>query len=114
VQPFDSKEVDFDFSLEDLETIKVIGKGSGGVVQLVRHKWAGSLFALKVIVPPTIFLIFFFTFSPHLKSWLFNFFISHKSLCLHSSFFFLLKKVNQRQLISVFTGYPDEYTRRNS
>jgi hypothetical protein len=60
VQPFDSKEVDFDFSLEDLETIKVIGKGSGGVVQLVRHKWAGSLFALKVIVPPTIFLIFFF------------------------------------------------------
>lgn len=47
--PFDGKEVDFDFSLEDLETIKVIGKGSGGVVQLVRHKWAGSLFALKVI-----------------------------------------------------------------
>ncbi|KAG5225562.1 mitogen-activated protein kinase kinase [Salix suchowensis] len=47
--PFDSKEVDFDFSLEDLETIKVIGKGSGGVVQLVRHKWVGSLFALKVI-----------------------------------------------------------------
>ncbi|KAK3439068.1 mitogen-activated protein kinase kinase 6 [Eucalyptus grandis] len=43
------KELDLDFSLEDLETIKVIGKGSGGVVQLVRHKWVGKLFALKVI-----------------------------------------------------------------
>ncbi|WOG94314.1 hypothetical protein DCAR_0313607 [Daucus carota subsp. sativus] len=38
-----------DFQLEDLETIKVIGKGGGGVVQLVRHKWVGTLFALKVI-----------------------------------------------------------------
>lgn len=42
------KELDLQFSLEDLETIKVIGKGSGGVVQLVRHKWVGTLFALKV------------------------------------------------------------------
>lgn len=41
--------IDLQFSLEDLETIKVIGKGSGGVVQLVRHKWVGTLFALKVI-----------------------------------------------------------------
>lgn len=49
-QPADSKELDFEFSLEDFETIKVIGKGSGGVVQLVRHKWIGKLFALKVIV----------------------------------------------------------------
>ncbi|KAF8370031.1 hypothetical protein HHK36_009640 [Tetracentron sinense] len=47
--PSDSKDLDFQFSLEDLETIKVIGKGSGGVVQLVRHKWVGTLFALKVI-----------------------------------------------------------------
>ncbi|XP_024980027.1 mitogen-activated protein kinase kinase 6-like [Cynara cardunculus var. scolymus] len=45
----DAKEIDLQFSLEDLETIKVIGKGSGGVVQLVRHKWIGTLFALKVI-----------------------------------------------------------------
>ncbi|KAI3923815.1 hypothetical protein MKW92_030831 [Papaver armeniacum] len=45
----DAKEFDIQFVLEDLETIKVIGKGSGGVVQLVRHKWAGTLFALKVI-----------------------------------------------------------------
>ncbi|GMI94848.1 ARABIDOPSIS THALIANA MAP KINASE KINASE 6, ARABIDOPSIS NQK1, MAP kinase kinase 6 [Hibiscus trionum] len=41
--------VDFQFSLEDLETVKVIGKGSGGVVQLVRHKWSGNSFALKVV-----------------------------------------------------------------
>ncbi|KAG4996875.1 hypothetical protein JHK85_028314 [Glycine max] len=48
-QPSDGKELEFDFLLDDLETIKVIGKGSGGVVQLVRHKWVGRLFALKVI-----------------------------------------------------------------
>jgi hypothetical protein len=35
-------------SMDDLEMIQVIGKGSGGVVQLVRHKWVGTLFALKV------------------------------------------------------------------
>eukprot|EP00268_Persea_americana_P012292 TRINITY_DN15174_c0_g1_i3.p1 TRINITY_DN15174_c0_g1~~TRINITY_DN15174_c0_g1_i3.p1 ORF type:complete len:130 (+),score=24.65 TRINITY_DN15174_c0_g1_i3:87-476(+) len=46
-RPADAKEVNHQFSLEDLETIKVIGKGSGGVVQLVRHKWLGTLFALK-------------------------------------------------------------------
>ncbi|XP_047260488.1 mitogen-activated protein kinase kinase 6-like [Capsicum annuum] len=46
--PSETKEIDLQFSLEDLETIKVIGKGSGGVVQLVRHKWVGTLFALKV------------------------------------------------------------------
>ncbi|XP_057536264.1 mitogen-activated protein kinase kinase 6 [Amaranthus tricolor] len=45
----DVKELDFQVSPEDLESIKVIGKGSGGVVQLVRHKWNGKLFALKVI-----------------------------------------------------------------
>lgn len=45
----DVKELDLQFSLEDLETIKVIGKGSGGLVQLVRHKWVGTLFALKAI-----------------------------------------------------------------
>ncbi|CAL8172086.1 unnamed protein product [Prunus armeniaca] len=48
-QTSDSKELNLEISLEDLETIKVIGKGSGGVVQLVRHKWVGNLFALKVI-----------------------------------------------------------------
>lgn len=48
-QPPEIKELDTRFSLEDLETIKVIGKGSGGVVQLVRHKWLGTFFALKGI-----------------------------------------------------------------
>lgn len=47
-QQSDAKELDFQVKLEDLETVKVIGKGSGGVVQLVRHKWVGKLFALKV------------------------------------------------------------------
>ncbi|CAI9106391.1 OLC1v1005534C1 [Oldenlandia corymbosa var. corymbosa] len=47
--PSESKEMDLQISLEDLETIKVIGKGSGGVVQLVRHKWVRKMFALKVI-----------------------------------------------------------------
>jgi mitogen-activated protein kinase kinase 1 len=36
-------------SLEDLETVKVIGKGSSGVVQLVRHKWTNRIYALKAI-----------------------------------------------------------------
>lgn len=35
-------------SLSDLETVKVIGKGSGGVVQLVRHRWTNQTYALKV------------------------------------------------------------------
>lgn len=35
--------------LEDLETVQVIGKGSSGVVQLVRHKWTNEVFALKAI-----------------------------------------------------------------
>ncbi|XP_010545320.1 PREDICTED: mitogen-activated protein kinase kinase 6 isoform X2 [Tarenaya hassleriana] len=48
-RPSDSKELDFEITPEDLETVKVIGKGSGGVVQLVRHKWVGKLFAMKVI-----------------------------------------------------------------
>ncbi|KAL5212886.1 hypothetical protein ABZP36_023733, partial [Zizania latifolia] len=36
-------------SLDDLDAIKVIGKGRSGTVQLVRHKWTGQFFALKVI-----------------------------------------------------------------
>ncbi|KAK9032092.1 hypothetical protein V6N11_056375 [Hibiscus sabdariffa] len=35
---------------QDLRLHGVIGKGSGGVVQLVRHKWQGNSFALKVFV----------------------------------------------------------------
>jgi mitogen-activated protein kinase kinase 1 len=40
---------DVQLSMDDLEMIQVIGKGSGGVVQLVQHKWVGTLYALKVI-----------------------------------------------------------------
>ena len=39
---------DGNISLSDLETVKVLGKGSGGVVQLVRHKWTNETYALKV------------------------------------------------------------------
>ncbi|XP_024017118.1 mitogen-activated protein kinase kinase 2 isoform X2 [Morus notabilis] len=44
IQPTDNQ-----LSLADIDTIKVIGKGSGGIVQLVRHKWTSQFFALKVI-----------------------------------------------------------------
>ncbi|ERN04857.1 hypothetical protein AMTRI_Chr05g63780 [Amborella trichopoda] len=44
IQPLDNQ-----LTLADLDTIKVIGKGSGGIVQLVRHKWTGQFFALKII-----------------------------------------------------------------
>lgn len=43
------KVEDVQLSMDDLEMIQVIGKGSGGVVQLVRHKWVGTFYALKVI-----------------------------------------------------------------
>ncbi|KZV29656.1 mitogen-activated protein kinase kinase 2-like [Dorcoceras hygrometricum] len=35
--------------LADFEAIQVIGKGNGGIVRLVQHKWTGQFFALKVI-----------------------------------------------------------------
>ncbi|KAK8454790.1 hypothetical protein SEVIR_4G034500v4 [Setaria viridis] len=44
IEPLDSQ-----LSLDDLDVIKVIGKGSSGNVQLVRHKFTGQFFALKVI-----------------------------------------------------------------
>ncbi|XP_056176881.1 mitogen-activated protein kinase kinase 2 isoform X3 [Syzygium oleosum] len=43
------KPTDNQLSLADIDTIKVIGKGNGGIVQLVQHKWTGQFFALKVI-----------------------------------------------------------------
>ncbi|GER34368.1 MAP kinase kinase [Striga asiatica] len=46
VQPSESENL---LSLDDFEAIKVIGKGNGGVVHLVRHKWTGQFFALKII-----------------------------------------------------------------
>ncbi|CAL5046081.1 unnamed protein product [Urochloa decumbens] len=44
IEPLDSQ-----LSLDDLDVIKVIGKGSSGNVQLVRHKFTGQFFALKVL-----------------------------------------------------------------
>ncbi|KMZ72687.1 Protein kinase [Zostera marina] len=49
VKQEDCNEPEVQFSPEDLETVKVIGKGSSGVVQLVRHKWTKVFFALKGI-----------------------------------------------------------------
>ncbi|KAH7681925.1 Mitogen-activated protein kinase kinase protein [Dioscorea alata] len=43
------KPTDNQLNLADIDLVKVIGKGSGGIVQLVRHKWTGQFFALKVI-----------------------------------------------------------------
>ncbi|KAF8393588.1 hypothetical protein HHK36_021832 [Tetracentron sinense] len=43
------KPSDNQLNLADIETIKVIGKGNGGIVQLVQHKWTGQFFANKVI-----------------------------------------------------------------
>ncbi|XWS17447.1 hypothetical protein CRYUN_Cryun33cG0068600 [Craigia yunnanensis] len=40
---------DNQLNLEDMDAVKVIGKGNGGIVQLVQHKWTGQFFALKVI-----------------------------------------------------------------
>lgn len=40
---------DVELLREDLEVNKVIGRGSGGTVQLVRHKGQGTFYALKVL-----------------------------------------------------------------
>ncbi|KAG9451812.1 hypothetical protein H6P81_004716 [Aristolochia fimbriata] len=48
-QPPLVKPSDNQLTLADIDTIKVIGKGSGGIVQLVRHKFTGQFFAMKVI-----------------------------------------------------------------
>ncbi|RLM54372.1 mitogen-activated protein kinase kinase 2-like isoform X3 [Panicum miliaceum] len=44
IEPLDSQ-----LSLDDLDVIKVIGKGSSGHVQLVRHKFTRQFFALKIL-----------------------------------------------------------------
>ncbi|XP_004507967.1 mitogen-activated protein kinase kinase SIPKK [Cicer arietinum] len=43
------KATDDQLSLADIDAVKVVGKGNGGVVQLVQHKWTNQFFALKVI-----------------------------------------------------------------
>ncbi|KAL0315798.1 UNVERIFIED_CONTAM: Mitogen-activated protein kinase kinase [Sesamum radiatum] len=44
IQPSDNQ-----LSLADFDAVQVIGKGNGGIVRLVQHKWTGQFFALKVI-----------------------------------------------------------------
>ncbi|KAG8367196.1 hypothetical protein BUALT_Bualt16G0047500 [Buddleja alternifolia] len=44
IQPSDNQ-----LSLADFDAGQVIGKGNGGIVRLVQHKWTGQFFALKVI-----------------------------------------------------------------
>lgn len=44
IQPSDNQ-----LSLADFDAVKVIGKGNGGIVRLVQHKWTEQFFALKVI-----------------------------------------------------------------
>ncbi|KAK1285344.1 Mitogen-activated protein kinase kinase 2 [Acorus calamus] len=64
-EPTPIKASDNQLTLADIDTIKVIGKGSGGTVQLVRHKWTGQFFALKVPMDLTLksaFVIPFPTF----------------------------------------------------
>ncbi|KAK7281248.1 hypothetical protein RIF29_09052 [Crotalaria pallida] len=43
------RPLDNQLNLADIDTIKVIGKGNGGIVQLVQHKWTNQFFALKEI-----------------------------------------------------------------
>ena len=47
-QPPPIKPLDNKISLTDVKTIKMIGSGSGGIVQLVQHKVTNQFFALKV------------------------------------------------------------------
>ncbi|PKU77726.1 mitogen-activated protein kinase kinase 2 isoform X1 [Dendrobium catenatum] len=43
------RPLDNQLALADMDIVKVIGNGSAGIVQLVRHKWTGQFFALKII-----------------------------------------------------------------
>ncbi|THG12477.1 hypothetical protein TEA_022982 [Camellia sinensis var. sinensis] len=44
IQPLDNQ-----ICLADFDAIKVVGKGTSGIVRLVQHKWTRQFFALKVI-----------------------------------------------------------------
>ncbi|KAF5952993.1 hypothetical protein HYC85_010937 [Camellia sinensis] len=48
VQPPLIRPSDNQISLADFDAIKVIGKGNGGIVRLVQHKWTSQFFALKM------------------------------------------------------------------
>ena len=59
IEPLDNQ-----LSLDDLDVIKVIGKGSSGNVQLVRHKFTGQFFALKVFPRHSFFDAAYLWFFP--------------------------------------------------
>uniref|UniRef100_A0A7I4CTT7 mitogen-activated protein kinase kinase n=1 Tax=Physcomitrium patens TaxID=3218 RepID=A0A7I4CTT7_PHYPA len=44
-----SSSPDGQLSIADLELVRFLGKGAGGTVQLVRHKWTNVNYALKAI-----------------------------------------------------------------
>jgi hypothetical protein len=110
------KPSDNQLSLDDLDSIKVIGKGSSGIVQLVRHKWTGQFFALKVL--SEMFTLFF----P----------LAYDSLCLLCQAFVMISLLYLRrerylartliclsivrlylhQCIIVVAGYTTQYSRR--
>jgi hypothetical protein len=59
LQPPPIEPLDNQLSLADLEVIKVIGKGSSGNVQLVKHKLTQQFFALKVVDSDSCCYFFF-------------------------------------------------------
>lgn len=64
IQPPPIQPSDNQLSLADFDAIKVIGKGSSGIVRLVQHKWTGQFFALKVLYRPTLCLSSGYYFIP--------------------------------------------------
>lgn len=91
-------------SLDDIDVIKVIGKGNGGIVQLVRHKWSGQFFALKVKYMGIYILFSFcnFIFLGHkLYVFSFNDNIEHKNE-YYKPVYVLLKCVTKYNKPSTF------------
>ena len=64
-QPSLIRPSDNQLSLADFDAVKVIGKGNGGIVRLVPHKWTGQFFALKVLY--NLGLKFVYSFIPFLE-----------------------------------------------
>lgn len=57
-QPPPITPTDNQLSLADIDMVKVIGKGSSGIVQLVQHKWTSQFFALKVSYDSAVTLLY--------------------------------------------------------
>jgi len=99
IEPLDSQ-----LSLDDLDVIKVIGKGNSGNVQLVRHKFTGQFFALKVFLMQSFFdaayLWFFTVKSLSMISVLYL-------LCV--LFLTVVKGLRLHRSATVFAGYSTKY-----